>query len=577
MQAGLQEARQGRMDAAAALLARAADAAPDDPAPRFNLGLVCQEQARHAQALDAFDAVLRLQPQAAQAHHARGLALKHLGRLDEALAAYDRALALQPGVALVANNRATVLRHLGRLDEAVAGYRAALAASPQHAGIWANLGATLHEARHHEQAFDAFMRARECGDASAVTLMNAGVALNELHRHAQALPLLQDAARLAPGEPDVLLNLGNALAGLDRWPEARAQFQAVLRARPDDPDAALNFANALRDGGDPAEARQALPWYSRALDHGAEAAAVRWNRALCLLTLGDYEAGWRDYEERQQASALNNAPRDPGVPRWQGEPAAGRAILLHAEQGLGDTLQFCRYARLVADRGLRVVLEVQPPLKALLAGLPGVGSLVARGEPLPPVDLHCPLMSLPHVLGTTLDTVPAQGPYLHADPALVAHWRSVLSGRGRPQIGVAWSGSAGYWNDHRRSIAFQTFRAALPPGADYWSLQKETPASDGPGEPIRSFDDTRFVHTAAQIMALDLVVTVDTAIGHLAGALGRPYWLLLSRPADMRWLLQREDSPWYPTARLLRQSHEGGWPPVLARLNGELRALAAKP
>lgn len=578
MQLGLLEAQQGRLDEAAALFARASIADAANPAPSFNLGLVRQQQGRHAEALAAFDAVLGLSPQAAPAHHARGLALKNLQRLDEALAAYDAALALQPGFAAALNNRAAVLLRLGRADDAIASYRLALEAAPRHAGIWANLGAALHEARRHEEAFAAFMQAREHGDSSAVTLMNAGVSLNALHRHAQALALLQEALKQAPGDLDVRLNLGNALAGLDRWGDARAQFELVLRERPGDADAALNLANTLRDSSETgAEVRLALPWYERALENGASPASVRWNRALCLLSLGEFEAGWVDYEERLHDTALNNPAREPGARRWRGEPVAGATVLLHAEQGLGDTLQFCRYARLVAARGARVVLEVQAPLKALLTGLDGVDHVVARGEPLPQVDWHCPLMSLPQVLGTTRETIPGSVPYLQADPVLVARWRGVLAGCGRPQVGVAWSGSAGYWNDHRRSIAFETFRAALPSGIDYWSLQKDTPASIGPGQPVRRFDETAFTHTAAQIMALDLVVTVDTSIGHLAGALGRPVWILLSQPADMRWMLEREDSPWYASARLLRQHGGGGWSPVLARLAHALEGLAAAP
>lgn len=578
MQLGLLEAQKGRLDEAAALFARAGAADAANPAPAYNLGLVRQQQGRHVEALAAFDLVLRLSPHAAAAHHARGLALKNLQRLDEALAAYDAALALQPNFAAALNNRAAALLRLRRFDDAIASYRSALAASPRHVGIWANLGAALHVASRHEEAFAAFMRAREFGDGSAVTLMNAGVALNAQHHYSRALPLLQQALRQAPDDLDVRLNLGNALAGLNRWIDARAQFEAVLRQRPDDGDAALNLANSLRDSGErEAEVQLALPWYERALEGGANPATVRWNRALCLLSLGDFKAGWRDYEERLNATALNNPVREPGAQRWRGEPVAGATVLLYAEQGLGDTLQFCRYAQLVAARGARVVLEVQSPLKALLQGLEGVDQVIAPGDPLPHIDWHCPLMSLPYLLETSRHNIPGSVPYLVADPALVTRWKGMLSGRGRPQVGVAWSGNADNWNDHRRSIPFDTFRAALPPGIDYWSLQKDTPSGSGPGELVRCFDETTFTHTAAQIIALDLVVTVDTSICHLAGALGRPVWILLPQPADMRWMLEREDTPWYPSARLLRQQGGGGWPPVLERLARHLEGLVTTP
>mgnify|MGYP001627352052 CR=1 FL=1 len=565
---GMVHARAGRFDQAAELLTQASRSEPGVASHPFNLGMVLQQQNRHVQALAAFDVALRIHPEAAQAHHLRGIALKNLDRLDEALQAYDQAIARQPAFVAALNNKATVLRRMERYEEAVDCYRQALAHSPSHPEIWSNLGLALSGAHRQGEALQAFERARALGDTSPMTQMNIGVMLNELHRPGEALPFLEEVVRAMPNDASARLNLGNALAGLDRADEALAQFHQVLEHHgQNDADAALNIANTLRDTE---RCEEAVDWYKRALDNGAPGDLVRWNRSLCLLSMGNYKEGWRDYEARRQLSALGNGPRNFGKPQWLGEPVAGKTVLLHAEQGFGDTIQFCRYARLVSALGAHVVLEVQPPLLALLAHLEGVDELVARGQALPAFDLHCPLMSLPLALGTTLETIPGATPYLHADPALVAQWRSTLHQPGRLQIGVAWAGNPDNWNDRRRSLPFEQFRAALPDCADFWSLQKSTPQAQAGGVPVRTFERTEFAHTAAQIMALDLVVTVDTSLAHLAGALGRPVLILLPRPADMRWLLDCNRSPWYPSAQLFRQHRLGQWDGVLNEVAEEI-------
>ena len=557
---GLMRAQAGKLDEATELLTQACRAEPGSAPHHFNLGLVHQQAQQYVQALAAFDAALSINPTAAQVHHLRGLTLKNLNRLEDALQAYDQAIAGQPAFVAALNNKATVLRHLERHGEAVDCYRQALEHSPNHPDIWANLGMALSGAHQPSQALQAFERARALGDYTPMTQMNIGVMLNELHRPSEALVFLTEAVQAMPQDASARLNLGNALAGLDRMDEALGHFYRVIEHNAQDADAALNIANALRDTE---RCHEAVDWYQRALDNGAPEVLVRWNRSLCLLSQGDYAAGLRDYEARRELPALGNPPRSFSRPQWGGEPVAGKTILLHAEQGFGDTIQFCRYAQLVSALGARVVLEVQPPLLALLTHLEGVHTLVARGQALPDFDLHCPLMSLPLALGTLVKTIPASSSYLHADPELVAHWRNVLHRPGRLQVGVAWAGNPDNWNDRRRSIPFEQFRAALPDCADFWSLQKETPQTQGPGTQVSTFERTEFIHTAAQIMALDLVVTVDTSLAHLAGALGRSVWILLPRPADMRWLLDRQDSPWYPSARLFRQHRQGHWEGVL--------------
>lgn len=567
---GMMRAQADKFDEATALLERASQAEPGVASHHLHLGMVLQQLNHHARALAAFDRALQIHPDNAQTHHLRGIALKNLERLEEALQAYDQAIARQPAFAAALNNKATVLRRMGRHEEAVQGYRKAIELSPTHPDIWSNLGLALSGAHRKSEALQAFERARALGDTSAVTLMNIGVMLNELHRHADALPFLTDAVQAMPEDATARLNLGNALAGLNRADEALTQFHHVLTHHGnEDADAALNIANTLRDTE---RCTEAVEWYQRALDHGAPADLVRWNRSLCLLSMGKYAEGWREYEARRLLPALGNGPRGFSEPQWSGQPVAGKTVLLHAEQGLGDTIQFCRYASLLSALGAHVILEVQPRLMPLLTHLEGVEQLVAQGQDLPAFDLHCPLMSLPLALGTTVETIPSAIPYLRADPELVAQWRSTVAqthaaAPGRLQVGLAWAGNPDNWIDRRRSIGFEQLRGALPHSADYWSLQTQTPQAQGSGAPtVRTFERTEFIHTAAQIMALDLVITVDTSIAHLAGALGRPVWILLPRPAEMRWLLHRDDSPWYPQARLFRQHRQGDWTGVLAQV-----------
>jgi Glycosyltransferase family 9 (heptosyltransferase) len=303
--------------------------------------------------------------------------------------------------------------------------------------------------------------------------------------------------------------------------------------------------------------------------------------SLVRLRLGQFAQGWRDYEWRWQQASWVPQRRDFVEPLWLGkEPLAGRTILLHAEQGFGDTLQFVRYARLVADLGATVVLEVQPALKPLLSGIAGIAQIFARGEPLPRFDLHCPLLSLPLAFGTALGTIPADIPYVRAPAERVAQWQARLGAPRKLRVGIVWAGSAVHKNNHNRSIAFDRFRALLSASdVEFVSLQNELGAVEaaalsGHADVVPLGGELRdFADTAAVVSLLDLVVSADTAMVHLAGALGRPVWALLPFSPDFRWLLGREDSPWYPTARLFRQPRFGDWESVLARAKDALEAL----
>jgi tetratricopeptide (TPR) repeat protein len=433
-----------------------------------------------------------------------------------------------------------------------------------------------------------------------------------LGQHEEALQSIDRSLALRPGDADALLNRGNVLEQLRRYEEALASYDQALALRADFAEAALNRGIALRylsrheealtsydralalrpDYADAWNARGASLWdlrrldaalasYDKALALNRDFASAHFNEGCIRLLTGDFTRGWEQYEWRWRDPKLAFPQRDFAEPRWTGtESLQGKTILLHAEQGMGDTLQFCRYVPLVAARGAAIVLEVQPALQALLAQLPGVIQVIAQGEPRPAFDYQCPLLSLPLAFGTGLASIPAPPAYLFADEQRIRLWRSRLGETALPRVGLAWSGSTWHRNDQHRSISLRAFQRLCVPGIDFVSLQKEVRPADQPLldalPEVRTFSTelTDFTETAALLACLDLIICVDTAVLHLAGALGRPAWLLLPFTPDWRWLLDRDDSPWYPTVRLFRQPKAGDWDSVLVRAGDELSSWA---
>lgn len=382
---------------------------------------------------------------------------------------------------------------------------------------------------------------------------------------------------LRPGFAPAHNNLGLALLALDRLEEADAEFRKAIECDPGYVEAHYNLGIALREQSRPEDA---LVSYERALALRPGHASSRWNKALALLQLGRLEQGWPLYETRlSKMPALSRSLADRPV--WTGrESPVGRTVLLRAEQGLGDALQFCRYAPMLASTGARVVLEVPESLVTVMSTLAGVDRVIVRGTVLPDYDLLSPLLSLPLCLGARADTIPWAGPYLSAAQDRIAHWTLRLGKRSSPRIGIAWSGNPSHANDRQRSIAVEQLRPLASPGLELISLQNVLRPEERPhlsalgirhfGDEIRDFGDT-----AALCSLVDLVVSVDTSVAHLAGAMGRPTWILLPRPADWRWFLDREDSPWYPSVRLYRQHARRDWSQVIEAVRAGLQALAA--
>jgi Tfp pilus assembly protein PilF len=398
-------------------------------------------------------------------------------------------------------------------------------------------------------------------------------------RAARAAELVRRAIALDPREASAHSNLGNILLQDGKVDDAVACYRRAIELRPDFTSALNNLGNALKAQS---QFAAAIASYDKALALVPHDAEVRYNRALALLASGDFAAGWEAHEGRFNTPQLRAARRDFVQPQWRGEAGQGRTLLIHAEQGFGDTLQFCRYAPLAAARGWRVVLEAPQPLVRLLETLQGVSHVLARGRALPAFDAHCPMMSLPLALGSTLETTPGATPYLHADAAATAVWHARLGSAGL-RVGLVWAGNPRKGHvllaaaDRRRSIAPARLAPLFAaPGMQFVSLQKDGPALPE-GAPVLDYmgEMNDFADTAALVANLDLVISVDTSVAHLAGALGKKVWLLDRYDGCWRWLAGRRDSPWYPGLRLYRHEAPGDWGHVVGEIAGELKKEAS--
>ncbi|PWC53915.1 hypothetical protein TSO221_09280 [Azospirillum sp. TSO22-1] len=588
----------------------------------YNAGIGLHGQGRLEDAATAFRDAVEADPAFAEAHFNLGNTLARCGRWDEAVAAYRAAAGLAPAAAEPSFALGVAYEQLGyaraasgRLAEATAAYRAALLFRPEASAAHFALGKALLEQGRPADAVVSFARAARLDPASADAFGGLGSALRRLERYADAVEACAVAIRLRPGGAVAHATLGDALQGVERMEEAVAAYRravalspgflqayvqlgsALLALEPAEESLAVcraavmldpapaaphnNVGNVLKALGRVEEAEQA---FAAAVARAPQDPLVRLNHALALLTLARFEEGWEAYEARWQTGMVR--PRGFTQPQWAGEPLEGRTILLHAEQGMGDTLHFVRYGPLVAARGGRVLLEVQKPLLRLMRGVPGIERVVAQGDPLPEFDLHAPLLGLPRAFATRLDSIPGDVPYLRADSAEAGAWRARLPADGL-RVGLVWAGEARKGVPHanridrQRSLALaQLAPLAGIPGVRFVSLQKGAPAEqlrDPPAglDVIDLMDGVGdFADTAALVANLDLVVGVDTSVIHLAGALAKPVWVLSRFDGCWRWLLGRDDSPWYPTMRLYRQDRPLDWTGAIARLATDLRAYA---
>jgi tetratricopeptide (TPR) repeat protein len=528
----------GREAEAEATLRAILDDDPSHVAALNQLGRICLLRGAYVEAKTLLLRLIECAPANADAHCNLGLALSALGRHDEAQASCRRGLALNPASTEGHNTYAAILKAAGRYDEAEAHYRRAFELDNSLPHPLNNIGALFAERGELNAAIEWYQRAIEKQPTFALAHDNLGAALTKLGRPEEAAASHRRAIALRPGFAQAHYNLGVALQEQGRIEEALASYNEAVEMQPD-----------MVDG--------------------------RWNRAVALLSLGNYPDGWREHEWRWRRR--EQPPREFDQPLWRGEELDGKSIILHAEQGIGDTLQFIRYVPLVAARGAHVIVAVQPSLLRLVSGsLGGSVDVKAAADPLPLTDVHCPLMSLPFVLGTTLQSIPVWVPYINADPFAVERWRNRLNAAAGIKVGLVWAGRSQHKNDANRSISLERLMPLFGiDNARWFSLQVGDRKADLSRIPSHLITDlsgflSDFSETAAALMCLDLVITVDTAVAHLAGALGKTVWLMLPFVSDWRWLIARDDSPWYPTARLFRQQQRGDWGSVVEYLHRAL-------
>jgi Tfp pilus assembly protein PilF len=436
-------------------------------------------------------------------------------------------------------NRGLAMQGMGKHDSALADFDQAIALDPNYGPTFNSRGITLHRLKRYDEALASYDKAIAINPNDSAAYTNRGMTLHALDRFQESLVSCKKATNITPGQPVFHNNLGNALQEMGQFKEALACYDKATEIRPD-------YAEA------------------------------HWNAAVVRLTLGDLERGWSEAEWRWKHRGLGKEIRQFHQPLWLGEPIGGKTILVYSEQGIGDIIQFCRYVPMLAERGAKVILEVDAALTQLLSGLEGVLSCVTRHAPHPPFDAQCPILTLPLAFATQLKSIPASVPYLTM-PAGRRDWQMLLGPKTRPRIGIAWSGNPNHVHDRKRSVPLEVLLPLLDFDATFISLQKDVRVEDAPilqqRNDILNYgpEFTDFADTAALISCLDLVISVDTSVVHLAGALGKTVWVQIPYLPDWRWLLNREDSPWYPTVRLFRQSAARDWKEVVANVSLALK------
>ena len=534
----------GRQDEAAACYQRALDFRPDLVDTLYNLGNLCQDLGRPEQAVGYFRRAAVLRPASVEILNNLGTALHAAGQLDEAISRYQQALTLRPGAVETLANYAGALLDRGELGRAAEQYQRARAQQPDHVNALIGLGVVFRDQGKIDAAITHFERALGLAPGRADAHNNLAVAFEATGDLFNAIAHYEQALALAPNQAEVHNNLGNVLEHEGRLDEAMACYERALALKPDYPEA-------------------------------------HYNRSLLLLLLGDFARGWAEYEWRWRCKG-NPERGYPTRPQWSGEALSGKTILIQTEQGFGDSFQFLRYVPIVAARGAKVVLAVPGPLLRLAEALPGVKGVVTENDPLPDFDFFCPLLSLPGIFETSVETIPAAVPYLSPPRETAAAWETRLAAETGLKVGLVWSGNPANRMNRRRSIPLAALQPLWRiPRVRWYSLQVGSPNEEiirAPHQPIVDFSPllTDFAETAAAIRHLDLVISVETAVAHLAGALGQKVWVPLTTVPAWRWLLGRDDSPWYPTMRLFRQAAPGDWIPVVDALGKELREMADK-
>lgn len=571
----------GDLDGAQALYAEILEREPANIDALYLDGLIAYQRGQYGRAVQRLESAQRHNPSIAAIHTALGNVYREDGNAIKAEACYRKALELDRTNADAQYNIGILLHENGDLEGAISFYRLAAAGNSAHAESWINLGVALKTSGNGEEAAACYLKALELQPFHAMALYNLGVLHADARRPHDAIACFRRALEVQPAYSDAAFHIGLACRGLGALEDSAGWFRHALKLQPQHAEALQNLGAVYYELGNFDAAEMC---FRQILDMSPDNAEIHYNLALVALARGDYVRGWPGYEWRWQgAESSRQHRRDFSTPPWRGEDIAGKTILLHAEQGLGDALQFVRYASLVADKGARVVLECQAPLVRLFQSVRGVDAVVRRGDNVPSFAMHCPLMSLPLAFGTRIDSVPADIPYLAADERDVIRWKERLGPKTGMRVGLVWAGNPRRFSvlqsqtDQRRSLALQQ----LVPlerckGIDFISLQLGDASAETAHSPkdmvLRDFTAhiEDFADTAALVANLDLVISVDTSVAHLAAAMGKPVWMLSRYDACWRWMREGEDTPWYPTMRIFRQPSPGDWTSVINRLAAEL-------
>lgn len=554
---------------------RALSLAPDLAAAHYNLGNARQAQARHDEAIECYRQALHIEPSYVAARSNLGAACYAMGERERAHEHYQEALQLDPNHVEALNNLGVLYHDRKQFDSAVECYRAALATRPDYLDAHVNMGLVLKEQGRFDEAIECYRHVIVAMPDCAEAHNNLGVVLQSASRLEEAAGSYRRAIELRPDYAEARCNLGALLREEAALDEAVAQFREAIVLQPELVEAHVGLGDSLSDLN---EVDASMKAYDKAIEVGPDHAEARFSRSLALLRSADFEQGWHEYEWRWKTEQLNDC--ELPVPQWDGKALDGRMILIHAEQGIGDTFQFIRYLPFVKEQGGHVVFACAERLHPLLKNAPGIDEVVSFDTSLPKCDCHAPLLALPRLFRTTLEAIPAETPYLRAEDARVEHWREHLGESLTTRIGVCWEGNPIHRRNHLRSFPVEHLSAlAAVPDVTLISLQRldGSPGRAADVKDIIEFPQLdqsgAFIDTAAIMANLDLVISCDTSIAHLAGALGRRTWVALDTAADWRWLAGRDDSPWYPTMRLFRQTKLGEWGEVFERMATQLRCI----
>lgn len=567
----------GRLPEAEEIYRRILALEPQHTAAMQNLSILCAQSGRKDESLDLSLRVAALKPDSADAQANLGNAYQAKGQLADAIAAFRGAIALRPDFPQAYSNLGNALRANNQLDEAISAFRQAIALNAGLFELYNNLGDALKEKHLNDEAISAYRQALALNPNLPQTHYKIGGLLRDSGRFEDAAAEFRHAIALKPNYPGAYNGLGLSLAALGRLDDAIAAIQQAIILQPSHFRALTNLGVFLREKG---QVSESIAAFRRAIEIEQDYVEGHHNLAISLLLLGEMDQGWSEYEWRRSIRRIRSFYVGANQPFWEGSDLHGRAILLFAEQGFGDTIQFIRYVAMVTGRGGRVIAHVPAPLLRLFRQIPGVQCWLSGTDQPPHFDVQCALPSLPRMFRTTLATVPNAAPYLRADPALVESWSRTLGpADGRLRVGLAWAGSPNHKNDRNRSIALKDLLPLRTANVSLHSLQEGPGAGQIQDVPELGIIDhaaklTDFAETAGLIANLDLVISVDTAVAHLAGALARPVWIMLPFVPDFRWLLEREDNPWYPTMRLFRQTSRGDWGGVIQRVVESLDTFA---